>query len=77
MAALLAVCDGAWDMSSGALSCAGTVSVVDLSNVLTTFSLSQLDPAVVAQAFAAGFSLVAVFHLVGIAASEVINSFNR
>ena len=71
---ILAACDVAFTTSGGGVvSCPGTLSMLDTSTLLTQFDLSQLDPAVIASAFGAGFVLMATAVVVGKAVSTLLN----
>jgi hypothetical protein len=73
----LAICDSAWTVTNGVPSCAGELSLLDTSNLFTQFDLTQLDPAILAAAFGAGFGIVATISVVSIAAASLLSFIKR
>lgn len=70
----IAVCTSWVQGAAGAVTCDGTLAVIPVDDLVTQFSLDQLDLAAIGQAFGAGFILVATFEVVSISIRLVLKT---
>lgn len=70
----IAVCQAWVTSAAGTVTCDGTLSVVAVDDLLTKFSLDQLDLTLIGQAFGAGFILVASFEVVSLSIRQVLKT---
>ncbi|MES9872658.1 MAG: hypothetical protein ABW146_06090 [Candidatus Sedimenticola sp. 6PFRAG7] len=54
-----------------------SLSAIDVDTLLTTFDLSQLQPEIIAAAFGAGVTIVAVAEVTGIAVAAILNFIKK
>lgn len=70
----IAVCQAWVTSAAGTVTCDGTLSVIAVDDLVTQFSLDQLDLTVIGQAFGAGFILIATFEIASMSIRQVLKT---